>query len=226
MGMTIMYFAIFMSMTLFSQIAVTKTQETAYSKEAINIAVIDEDGGVLAAGLVSYLDAIHEVRDIGSSKEDIQEALYYRRIEYAVQIPKGFDENFVEKQMKLQTTPLPGSNAAMYVDSQIDTYLNGIRVYLAGGYSLKEATERMQETEKIKSDVTLIDKNGNAGKREGYVYMPQFYPFMILYVLGFTASAVLMQFREKEVKNRMYCAPVSLMRQNLKLLQHLSLWES
>ena len=217
-GMTIMYFAIFMSMTLFSQMAVTRTQESGYAKEAVDIAVIDEDGSTLAKELRAYLDSIHHIEEVGGSKREIQEALYYRRIVYVVRIPNGFGKDFVNGNAKLQTTILPGSNAAMYVDSQIDTYLNGVRVYLAGGFSPEEAAERMLETEAIKAEVTMIDKNGNAGKREGYVYMLQFFPFMILSILGFTASGVLMQFREKEVKNRMYCAPVSVMRQNLEVV--------
>ena len=218
LGMAVMYFMIFMMMSMFSQMAASRNQAGAYEKEAVPIAVIDEDGGVLAGGLREYLGGIHDLRKVGSSREEIQEALYYRRISYVVRIPEGFDRGFVENGKKIQTTRLPDSNSAVYLENQIDTFLNGVRVYLAGGYSPEEAVNRMLETEQAKAKVTLLDKNGNAGKKEGYSYLLQFFPFLVLSILGFTASGILMVFREKEVRNRMYCAPVSAMRQNLEVV--------
>lgn len=209
-----LYFTIFMSVGLMMQFAASRKQEESYASEQLDIAVIDEDGGELAKGLKEYLGNLHNIRDIGETAKEIQEALFYRKVKYVVTIPENFERGFLERGEKLKTTKVPGSEQEVYLDSQIDTFLNGVRVYTAGGYSVSEAIGHVKNIEKNKAEVNMLANNGAGGMKASYVYLFQYFPYIMLAVLGYS-SGVLISFRRKEIRQRMYCSSKSVIRQNM-----------
>ena len=52
-------------------------------------------------------------------KARLQEALFYRDVEYIVWIPEDFFENCIVGEESLSVTQVPGSYTAFYVDQQI-----------------------------------------------------------------------------------------------------------
>ncbi|MDD3141337.1 MAG: ABC transporter permease, partial [Lachnospiraceae bacterium] len=211
----IMYMVIFMLITILIQTAFTSSKSTStFAATSLNIAVIDRDGGMLAKGLLSYLDAKHKLVDVPDNKKDMQEALFYRNVEYIVIIPKNFEEQFLGNKEAIKTTKVPGSFTGLYVDQQINTFLNSIRVYTAGGYSITKAINSTMEQGKLEANVTVIDRNGNGGEITVYTYMFQYMPYLFIGVLCFAMSLVMVMFRNKEIKRRMLCSSVSIGRQN------------
>ena len=176
LGRTLLYFGIFLGMSGIMQAAAVDKKVEDYSAQSVNIAVIDEDGSVLSEGLEEYLGGIHNIVDIGETQEDIQTALFYRKVEYVVTIPENFQNLFLEEGEKVNTTKLPDSESSMYIDSKLDTFLNGVKVYAASGYTIDEAVDLVMGAGEIQAEVTLVDKNGNGGKKADYVYMFQYFP--------------------------------------------------
>ncbi|XCP84376.1 ABC transporter permease [Roseburia hominis] len=213
--LVLLYFVIFMFVGIMMQSAAAKKQEQSYASEKLDIAVIDQDGGELARGLGEYLGEIHQLQDIGGKKEDLQVALFYRKVKYVVTIPENFEKEFLENGAKLKTTKVPGSEQDVYLNSQIDTFLNGVRTYVAGGYSVSEAVGRVKSVGSQGAKVKMIANNENAGMKADYVYWFQYFPYVILASLGYS-SGVLISFRRKEIQQRMNCSSKSLIRQNLE----------
>ena len=123
--MVLMYLGIFLGIAVLTQTANSKKTEDSYETAAVNIAVIKEDDSRLADGLYDYLAEIHNIVSIGDEKKDIQDALYYRYVEYVVIIPQGYQEKFLNDGAKLQTSKLPQSESSQYIDAQINNYLTG-----------------------------------------------------------------------------------------------------
>lgn len=214
--MVLMYLGIFLGIAVLTQTANSKKTEDSYETAAVNIAVIKEDDSRLADGLYDYLAETHNIVSIGDEKKDIQDALYYRYVEYVVVIPQGYQEKFLNGGAKLQTTKLPQSESSQYIDAQINNYLNGVNVYYQSGYSVKEAVERASEQTKITGKIKLLDQNGNAGQREPFAEFLRFYPYIIIAILGLTVARIMMRFRSKRIRQRMACSAVSLSRQNME----------
>ena len=214
--MVLMYLGIFLGIAVLTQTANSKKTEDSYETAAVNIAVIKEDDSRLADGLYDYLAEIHNIVSIGDEKKDIQDALYYRYVEYVVIIPQGYQEKFLNDGAKLQTSKLPQSESSQYIDAQINNYLNGVNVYYQSGYSVEEAVERASEQTKITGEIKLLDQNGNAGQREPFAEFLRFYPYIIIAILGLTVARIMMRFRSKRIRQRMACSAVSLSRQNME----------
>lgn len=215
MAMTILYLCIFFGLTLFMGEMQSEKSEKEYAAEKINVAVVDEDGSELSEAIRTYIKDNHNLITIDNSEGAIQDALFYRYAEYVLKIPKGYGDTFDGGSEKLQTVKVPGSEQGQYLDAQINTFLNCISVYQKSGYTVKEAVTHALEQNKKSGEVTMIDQNGNGGTMERYVYMFQYFPYMIIAVMGYSMSAVLMLFRKQEVRMRMQCSSVSVNRQNL-----------
>ena len=208
----VIFFAIFLMIAKLNE----SKAETSYTEEKINMAVINKDHSTLGNGIEDYLRQTQNVIDIGASKGEMQTALFYRKVRYIVTIPEHFQEDFLKDDAALEVTGIQDAEEGVYADTQIEIFLNSIRVYLKSGYSMEEAIEHAREQSRKTAEVSMMDLNGNGGKTENYAYLFQYYPYMIVAVLGYSISVVLMHFRKKEIRQRMACSEISSVRQNLE----------
>ena len=100
------------------------------------MAVVNRDReGALAQGIAEYLSQTHRVVDYPDDPEKLQDALFYRNVEYIVIIPEGFSERFMsESRSVIQKVVVPGSTSSHYVDMSIDRFLNTARLHPAVGW--------------------------------------------------------------------------------------------
>ncbi len=212
----LLYLAIFFAIFLMIAKLNESKADTSYTEEKINMAVINKDHSTIGDGIEDYLRKTQNVIDIGESKGEVQDALFYRKVVYIVTIPENFQEDFLKDGATLEITGIQDAEEGVYADTQIETFLNSVRVYLKSGYSEAEAVEHATKQSQKTAEVSMMDLNGNGGRTENYVYLFQYYPYLIVAVLGYSISVVLMHFRKKEIRQRMACSEISSVRQNLE----------
>ena len=213
-----LYIAIFLAICFAIQKMDVQNTAKSYSMESLDIAVIDRDGGDLAKGMASYLEQYHTIKDMPDDKSVIQDRLFYREVNYVVTIPKDFESRCLNGTETLPVIKVPGSTTGYYVDQQIDTFLNNVRVLTASGFSLPEAIAEVKENAKEPADITLIDKNGHGGRRTMYSFMYQYMPYILLSILCYSLTYIMIAFNKPDVKRRMLCSAVSGKRQNAQLI--------
>lgn len=216
--MCILYLVIFMSICISIQMLTGGKGTTQFEEERLKITVIDRDGGDLAESLKEYLGEKHDLVTLKDDENVIQENLFYRNIYYVLTIPEGFEEKCLDGTEKLKTTKIPGTTSAFYVDQQIDTFLNDVRVLKASGFTVEEAVEEVKKIGDTKTEVTLLDKNGYGGERPAHAYMFQFMPYMMISVLCYIIGFIMIAYRKKDVRQRIRCSATSLFSQNLQLV--------
>lgn len=212
--MMLIYLAIFFGITMMFQAMVKGDEYSSYKAESVKVALIDEDGGVLAEGLKNDLVQFHEVKKAEDDTAALQEDLFYRNVEYIVRIPSDFFQTCIVEGNALKVTKVPGSYTSFYVDQQINSFLNTARTYYAAGFSEEEAAEAIQETQY--SEVELLNVNGTAGEVPDYAYYFRYLPYLFLSVLCYAMGFVLSSFRKEDVMKRMRASAVPVNRQNLE----------
>lgn len=218
LNVLILYLAIFLTICIAIQLLTKGESVENFQEESLNIAVIDRDGGSLAKALTSYLGTHHHLVEIQDDPDVIQEKLFYRNIYYAVVIPGGFEEKCLEQGEKLPVTKIPGAYSAYYVDQQINSFLNDVRILKAAGYKGKEIYEKAGEFQKAESKVELMDKNGYGGEPAPHAFMFQYMPYIMISVICYMISYIMIGFRQKEVRLRMQCAAMAPVKQNAQLI--------
>lgn len=215
--MVFLYIIIFLTISIMTQKMLGPQGAVSFRRESLDIAVIDRDGGRLAKGLAEYLSTYHNIKDIPDDESILQDRLFYREIYYIVTIPEDFEEKVLRGKEQLPVTKVPGSTSGFYVDQQINTFINSVRVMTDGGFSLEEAIEKVRENSKESPEVTLIDKNGHGGNMPGHAFMYQYMPYIIISILCYTLGYIMIEFNKPDVRKRMKCSAISDRALNIQL---------
>ena len=102
-GFIFIYTALFLFTMLIIQGETQKKEEKEFQRSRLKIAVVDEDGGMLAEGLTNYLATLHEITEIGNAEGTLLEAIYYGEISSVILMPRGVGEKW-----EVQLTKIPG----------------------------------------------------------------------------------------------------------------------
>ena len=208
------YFFITTSITFGIQMASQDTIAQAFESTRLMVGIVDSDGGSLAKGLSEYLGQAHEVEMLADDEHIIRENLFYQNVDYVIRIPKNFEALTLQENKQLKVTSIPNAYGAFYVEQRIDTFLNGVSVYKAAGYSTADGIDLVLGSGQETVPVQILDMNGNAGRREDYTYMLEYLPYLFIAALCSSLSVVVGVFNNKEIRRKMLSSPISLRRQN------------
>ena len=132
MGQMIIYLIVFLAISVLYSTFATTNNEESFSQTKTNVAFINlDENTALLTGFKEYLSKNVNFIDVENNEEKLQDALFFRDVEYIVTIPKDFTSNFLQgKPVELQKTIVPSSTTRMYVDMAINKYFNMARVYV------------------------------------------------------------------------------------------------
>ena len=215
--MVFLYIAIFLGIAVAAQ-KITDDNGSGYEQVRLNIAVIDHDNGKLARGLADYLGQYHTLTELPDDPSVIQDRMFYREVYYVVTIPEDFEARCLHGEEQLPVTKVPGSNSGFYVDQQINTFLNDVRIMADSGFSLSDAIANVIGHTSDNAGVTLLDKNGFGGRQPLHAFMFQFIPYILISILCYCLSSIMIAFHNPDVKRRMLCSAVPARSQNLQLV--------
>ncbi|MBZ9685479.1 ABC transporter permease [Clostridium estertheticum] len=222
MGQMSIYLVVFLSISLlYSTMATTKT-EKSFSQTKTNVAFINLDGNTaLLTGFKEYLSKNANFIDVENKPEKLQDALFFRDVEYIVTIPVDFTSNFLKgKPLEVQKTVVPNSTTRMYVDMAINKYFNMARVYannipgITEENLVKEVSKgaSTETTVQLKSFGAKVQNNGFAVASFNYLA----YSLFSILILG--VSSISMVFNNKNLKRRNLCSPMKNSSFNLQLI--------
>ena len=183
----LMYVAIFFACTLLMQSAAGKT-EKSFQAESLKIGIADEDGGMLALALSTYLDNFHEVIPLENDISAMQEKLFYRDVEYIVRIPENFYRKCIVSGGMLPVTTVPDTYSGIYVDQQINSFLNNARTFQAAGFTEKEMADALIKDIPVRVE---LDRSSGSGGPHQYIYYFRYVPYLALALLGFVTGTAL-----------------------------------
>ena len=215
--LVIIYLGIFFSVALVMQMAAGKSEDSLYANTSIDNGVVKEDQSVLAQGFVDYLNTIHNVIPMKNDPEVLQENLFYRNVEYIVQIPADFYEACIQGNQPLKVTKVPGSYSSYYVDQQISSYISTIRTYVAAGFSQEEAIQGLKA--EVHEPVTKLSSDSVSSDQVPYIYYFRYIPYLFLGALCYTMGYILMAFKKGDIQKRMEASAISVRRQALEGLR-------
>ena len=213
-GLIFLYLGIFFSISIVLQMAAGKSEDTLYQTTSINLGVVNLDDSPLSSGFVDYLSQIHHVTLMENDPESLQENLFYRNVEYIIQIPDDFYKTCIQNGESLKVTKVPGSYSSYYVDQQIRSYLNTLRTYLAAGFSQEEAISSLQS--QVHEPVTRLSSNSLSTAKSPLIYYFRYIPYLFLGALCYTMGYILMAFKKGDIQKRMAASAISSRRQILE----------
>ena len=215
----IMYFVIFLGIA-FALAAVGEENGTeSFIQTSLSLAVENLDEGILGDALVDYLSVHNDVSEIPETENELLDAMFSRKLDYVLYIPKDFTERLLngDREEILTDRKVPSSTTGMFADNQIESYLFSVGLYLDGGFELKESIGHADENLKIEAEVVFSD--GKEGQeREAAVYYLQYLPYIFICTMVVMLGPILILFNKKEISDRNKCSSMSFFKRNMQLV--------
>jgi ABC-2 type transport system permease protein len=206
------YLAVFIAMAIiFSGISAPKEEEF-FMQSKTNIAFINPDGDTpLLESFKGYLSKYANFVDIENEEGKLQDALFYREVEYIARIPANFTQDFLQgKDVEIVKTVVPGSTTAMYIDMAVNRFFNSARAFVRNvpGITENDLAELVAESASAETEVTV---KAFGKKRENNSFSVLFFNYLayaLFSVLILGVSANLMVFNSKNIRRRNLCSPL------------------
>lgn len=196
-------------------------ESKTFSDTKIRTAFISNDAGSeLSKGLYKYLSQYCEFVDV--PEEQIDDALFIREAEYVIEIPKEFEETFMDGgQPFVKRQSIPDSYTAIAVNSAINNYLNTAAVlltYMDFG-STEELVNTVANCISVEADVSLF--GSSLAEADSNAYYENYFNYLSYVMIACSIliiGTIMSTFQKLPIKRRNLVAPISIRKLNLKLL--------
>lgn len=198
----------------------SKVQEVPTDFESIrpDILIINHDeGGALSEDLINYMYEYCDEGDVEKEEESIQDAFFYRVVQYVMIIPENFTEDFLngkEPKIEIKST---GDHYASIADMTLNKYIHKAKVYLPISNSSEDLIKAIRDTMDIRSDVKFSDGESRENYDIPAVYF-NFLNFSIFSATIYSIGMVVASFREENVKKRTIVSSTSYRKFNRELI--------
>lgn len=175
-------------------------------------AVIDKDDTEESRGLMKFIENNPNITLVETEEDKIQDSLYYRKIEYALFIDKGFGEGLRSGNAEniLSAEMVENSNSAMYMEARLSAYLDAVRLYMKGGFTCAEAGEMAAQglAEGVET-VSYQRENGWESENSGAYFFYNFMPYVLLAMILQALIPTFSSFMNEDLRSRSLCSPIS-----------------
>ncbi len=222
LGQIIMYLAIFMTMAMIFSFSASSDNKDSFSQTKAKAALINLDKNTyLINGLKEYMSKYVDYVDIENKPEKLQDALFYRDVEYIITIPENFTSDFLSGKIpKVEKTTVPNSAAGMYIDMTLNKYLNALRVYSNNIPGITEEELVSKAADNTAENIQVSVKNFE-NKKNNTAYAVNYFNYLayvLLAMLILGVSSNLMVFNNKNLKRRNLCSPMKNKTFNAQLI--------
>lgn len=213
------YIFVFIGMVILIDKMTQPATIESFSDKKVPVAIMDHDNSEISHALTEYLQQTQNLVKIEDDKDALQDALYYRKVEYLLVIPEGFSESINSNEpLQLDTTKLPGSYSGIFLDMQIEEFLTTFRCYKESGMDADTALAKAIETQKLTVNAVVVSEEGKAIKQHGFGYFYQLFPYAIMATIISLIGTSILTFNKKEVARRNRCGALPLFKRNLQMI--------
>ncbi|WP_455716020.1 ABC transporter permease [Anaerosporobacter sp.] len=200
----------------------SSTTDETFKATKVPTAFINKDTeSELVTDLKEYLRDYCEFVDVGTGKEELEDALFIRKVEYIITIDEGFEQRFLDgKVVAIDKRSVPDSQNSFYIDNAINTYFNTLKTYkdTMPEASLSELCRLTKDTLKESGTVNLVQEKEEANATSYYQVFFNFLSYVL--VAGFISciGGIMLVFNDLNIRRRNIVAPVSDKRANLEMM--------
>ena len=170
------------------------------TKPDIYIINNDTDGNI-SKDLVKYLEKNCNIKDIDNDEDSINDAIFYRNINYVIYIPSNFTNNFMEGKNPNIDIKSSGDYNSSLAEMIIKRYLRNADTYRQYNYSEEKIIEKVNYTLENSTDVKLTTKLDTKQLYRASFYY-SFASYSIIACLIYVISLITNIFNNINIKKR------------------------
>lgn len=215
------YFSIFITVFfIYASFLGDSKQTTMFQEVEPDIVWVDHDQSEASNALKSYMQDIAEIKDVGDTKKDHEDALFYGFVSFIVEVPKGFEDNLLAgKDTNIACTSRPDEVNASMLEMKIESYLSTMHIYHESDPALKvsQLNEKARQSVDTKLDISMRSNeelNISQTLRSGFFNYAS-YIFMALTMLS--VGLIMTTIFKSNLQKRDLVSPISSNKRNFSL---------
>ena len=192
------------------------------SKPDIMIVNYDEEKGI-TKDLIKYIEENSNVVDLKNNEDAINDALFYRDVNYVVYIPKNYNKDFMDgknPEIEIKST---GDYQSSFAEMLLSRYIKVANIYQKSINNEEELISKINETLSKKSEVEITSKlDTNILSKATFYY--NFANYSIMACLIYVICLILASFKDIKIQKRTIISSTNYKTLNRQLLLSNSLF--
>lgn len=196
----------------------TSNNSVNYVATKPDVFIINEDEEIgLTKDLINYFDKNTNIKDLDNDEESINDALFYRDVNYVIYIPKNFRNDFLNgKNPKINIKTTKDYNSVL-AENLLDNYLKTATIYRNNMLNEEDLIKKVNESINISTKVEVTSKLDTNTLSQIAFYF-NFLNYSILAGCVYVICLILSSFKEKNIHKRMIISSTNYKKLNNKLL--------
>ncbi len=202
----------------------TEEPSTSFVSSKPDVVILNEDEDVgLTKDFIDYMEEHSNQISVEKSEEALDDALFYRDVNYIIMIPKHFRKDFLNHQNPQIKVKSTGDYQASLAEMMVERYFKLTHVYQDVANDEEELVSMIEETLSKESPVELTSQLDSSGlERMSFYY--NFMNYCLLAGCIYVIALILSSFREKGVFKRTVISSTNYQKHNFYLLLSNSLF--
>jgi len=186
------------------------------SKPDILIINNDEEKGITKS-LINYIEENSNIIDIKDNEDAINDALFYRDVNYVIYIPNNFREDFLNNKNPKIEVKSTGDYQSSLAEMMLERYLKVANIYNNSLDNEEDIIEKVNNTLSKETEVEITSKlDTNNLSKVAFYY--NFASYSLLAGCIYVICLILSSFKEKNIKKRTIISSMNYKEYNRKLL--------
>ena len=190
----------------------------SFIAEKPDVLIVNNDQEAeLTKNLTSYIENNSNIINIENTEEAINDALFYRDVNYIIYIPENFSKDFLNglnPEIEVKST---GDYQSALSELMLSRYIEVANMYVQSINNEEELISKINETLSKETEIEITSKldTDNLSKASFYY---NFLNYTIISGCVYVICLVLASFKEEKIRKRTMISSVNYKKHNLKLL--------
>ena len=193
-----------------------KNMSFVANKPDVLIVNHDEEKGI-TKDLIKYITENSNIIEIENDEEKINDALFYRDVNYVVYIPENYNKDFMDgknPEIEIKST---GDYQASFEEMLVSRYIKVANIYQKNTQDEEDLINKINETLSKQTEVEITSKlDTNTLSKATYYY--NFASYSILACLIFIIGIIISSFNEEKIRKRIVVSNMNYKKHNRILL--------
>lgn len=214
--MIIIYSVILIAFGGFNMQTSENSMSFVSSKPDVLIINQDEEIG-FTKNLINYIKNNCNIIEVKNTEEAINDALFYRDVNYIIYIPKNYRQDFINGKNPKIEIKSTGDYQSSFAEMLLERYIKVANTYNESLQVEEEAINKINETlsNEIKTEITSKLDTNNLSKATFYY---NFASYSILAGLVYVICLILTSFNEEKIRKRTIISSMNYKKHNRQLL--------
>ena len=198
----------------------TKTEDNSMSFTASkpDVLVINNDKNEgITKNLVEYIEKNSNIADIENNEDAINDAIFYRDVNYVIYIPENFNSEFLTGKNPELKTKSTGDYYSSLAKMMLERYIKVANIYVSQFNDEEEIIKNINETLDKQAKIEITSKLDTDSLSKATRYF-DFANYTILAGCIYIICLILSSFRAENIKRRTMVSSTNYKKFNRKLL--------